>query len=75
MAVAGAEKVVGAHIVGLLLKRAKLGQQRFTFRHIGVVDLIVADVIPVVGQFAEPLARIDGDLGRHGWFFLLIGRR
>ncbi len=63
MAVAGTEQVVRPDVVRLFLKGHKLGQQFLPFRRIGVVDLIIANIIPVVRQLSQPLAGIDTNVG------------
>ena len=37
-------------------------------RRVGVVDLVVADVVPVVGKFTLPLAGVYGDLYLDGFW-------
>ena len=68
VAIAGAEQVMRADIVGLFLQLHELSEQRLAFGGIGVVDLVVADVVPVVGQLALPGAGINSDFGGLGNF-------
>ena len=67
MHVAGAKQMMSPHVIRLLLQGRELAQQFLTLRHIGVVDLVVADVVPVVGQLALPLAGIDRHLYLRGF--------
>src|SRR5690606_15897219 len=66
MAVARTQQMMGTDVIWLLLHRAEFAEQFLTFGRVGVVDLVVADVIPVVRQFAQPLSRIDTDTDSFG---------
>jgi len=55
--------MVRANVVGLLPQPHELREQLLAFRNIGVVDLVVPDIVPVVRQLSQPSAGIDPNPG------------
>src|SRR6266508_2302308 len=60
------------NIIWPFLQLHELRQQFLAFGNVGIVDFVVPDIIPVMGQFPQPRAGINANLrllqslGRHG---------